>query len=173
MAQPFPPPPFPPQTCLQAEFGAPHPAQDYTGQGTVPEAPLGLYPPTATPGKTPGSECVPTPASGGVTTPHIDEVTHTEGPQLHLQQTEPSEKLQPKRLHVSNIPFRFRDPDLQHMFGQIGSSSVIYEDGTERHFEYSPRQQRREHCHTRCRSDNAPTGDDYPREQRGILEFTE
>lgn len=23
----------------------------------------------------------------------------------------------PKRLHVSNIPFRFRDPDLQQMFG--------------------------------------------------------
>lgn len=24
---------------------------------------------------------------------------------------------QPKRLHVSNIPFRFRDPDLRTMFG--------------------------------------------------------
>ena len=23
----------------------------------------------------------------------------------------------PKRLHVSNIPFRFRDPDLRSMFG--------------------------------------------------------
>jgi RNA binding protein fox-1 len=23
----------------------------------------------------------------------------------------------PKRLHVSNIPFRFRDPDLRAMFG--------------------------------------------------------
>ena len=23
----------------------------------------------------------------------------------------------PKRLHVSNIPFRFRDPDLRQMFG--------------------------------------------------------
>jgi hypothetical protein len=31
----------------------------------------------------------------------------------------PSEpgKNQPKRLHVSNIPFRFRDPDLRAMFG--------------------------------------------------------
>lgn len=28
-----------------------------------------------------------------------------------------SEKNQPKRLHVSNIPFRFRDPDLRAMFG--------------------------------------------------------
>ncbi|KAK6638235.1 hypothetical protein RUM44_008664 [Polyplax serrata] len=27
---------------------------------------------------------------------------------------------QPKRLHVSNIPFRFRDPDLRAMFGQFG-----------------------------------------------------
>ncbi|CAG9585543.1 unnamed protein product [Danaus chrysippus] len=27
---------------------------------------------------------------------------------------------QPKRLHVSNIPFRFRDPDLRNMFGGFG-----------------------------------------------------
>ncbi len=26
-------------------------------------------------------------------------------------------EMQPKRLHVSNIPFRFRDPDLRAMFG--------------------------------------------------------
>ncbi|KAI4899466.1 hypothetical protein NFI96_002895 [Prochilodus magdalenae] len=40
------------------------------------------------------------------------------------QQTQSSEntenKTQPKRLHVSNIPFRFRDPDLRQMFGQFG-----------------------------------------------------
>nr|ANQ45202.1 designer RRM-Dicer [synthetic construct] len=29
-------------------------------------------------------------------------------------------KSQPKDLHVSNIPFRFRDPDLRQMFGQFG-----------------------------------------------------
>ncbi|XP_023685727.2 RNA binding protein fox-1 homolog 2-like [Paramormyrops kingsleyae] len=29
-------------------------------------------------------------------------------------------KCTPKRLHVSNIPFRFRDPDLRQMFGQFG-----------------------------------------------------
>uniref|UniRef100_A0A8C5FUK0 RNA binding fox-1 homolog 1 n=1 Tax=Gadus morhua TaxID=8049 RepID=A0A8C5FUK0_GADMO len=29
-------------------------------------------------------------------------------------------KAPPKRLHVSNIPFRFRDPDLRQMFGQFG-----------------------------------------------------
>ncbi|KAJ4925933.1 hypothetical protein JOQ06_008118 [Pogonophryne albipinna] len=28
-------------------------------------------------------------------------------------------KAQPMRLHVSNIPFRFRDPDLRQMFGQF------------------------------------------------------
>ncbi|XP_041958518.1 LOW QUALITY PROTEIN: RNA binding protein fox-1 homolog 2 [Alosa sapidissima] len=31
-----------------------------------------------------------------------------------------SDKATPKRLHVSNIPFRFRDPDLRQMFGQFG-----------------------------------------------------
>ena len=31
--------------------------------------------------------------------------------------TPPAAKEQPKRLHVSNIPFRFRDPDLRAMFG--------------------------------------------------------
>lgn len=47
-----------------------------------------------------------------------EEVAQTEGShQLHLQQCDSSEKQQPKRLHVSNIPFRFRDPDLRQMFG--------------------------------------------------------
>ena len=31
-------------------------------------------------------------------------------------------EMQPKRLHVSNIPFRFRDPDLRAMFGVSGFS---------------------------------------------------
>ena len=29
----------------------------------------------------------------------------------------PNPQTTPKRLHVSNIPFRFRDPDLRNMFG--------------------------------------------------------
>ncbi|KAF7213093.1 RNA binding protein fox-1 homolog 2 isoform X2 [Nothobranchius furzeri] len=33
---------------------------------------------------------------------------------------DPDSKGTPKRLHVSNIPFRFRDPDLRQMFGQFG-----------------------------------------------------
>lgn len=36
-------------------------------------------------------------------------------------------KTQPKRLHVSNIPFRFRDPDLRQMFGvsMTGSFAML------------------------------------------------
>lgn len=44
------------------------------------------------------------PVTSGATTP----ATVTQGTDL---------KGQPKRLHVSNIPFRFRDPDLRAMFG--------------------------------------------------------
>lgn len=44
------------------------------------------------------------PVTSGATTP----ATATPGTDL---------KGQPKRLHVSNIPFRFRDPDLRQMFG--------------------------------------------------------
>ncbi|XP_044586263.1 RNA binding protein fox-1 homolog 2 isoform X7 [Cotesia glomerata] len=47
------------------------------------------------------------PVTSGATTP----ATATQGTDL---------KGQPKRLHVSNIPFRFRDPDLRAMFGQYG-----------------------------------------------------
>ena len=34
----------------------------------------------------------------------------------------------PKRLHVSNIPFRFRDPDLRSLFGvrKLGAAIVLY-----------------------------------------------
>ncbi|XP_060705441.1 RNA binding protein fox-1 homolog 2-like isoform X6 [Hemiscyllium ocellatum] len=49
-----------------------------------------------------------------------DEAAQTDG-QQQTQSTESSEsKPIPKRLHVSNIPFRFRDPDLRQMFGQFG-----------------------------------------------------
>ena len=44
------------------------------------------------------------PVTSGATTP----ATSSQGTDL---------KGQPKRLHVSNIPFRFRDPDLRAMFG--------------------------------------------------------
>lgn len=52
-----------------------------------------------------GGECTAlVPVTSGTTTP----ATATQGTDL---------KGQPKRLHVSNIPFRFRDPDLRAMFG--------------------------------------------------------
>lgn len=44
-----------------------------------------------------------------------DEAAQTDSQPLHAP--DPTEKQQPKRLHVSNIPFRFRDPDLRQMFG--------------------------------------------------------
>lgn len=40
----------------------------------------------------------------------------TEGNATGTPAADPA-KNQPKRLHVSNIPFRFRDPDLRAMFG--------------------------------------------------------
>ncbi|KAL1474066.1 hypothetical protein MTO96_038261 [Rhipicephalus appendiculatus] len=38
-----------------------------------------------------------------------------------LTAVEAAKNGQPKRLHVSNIPFRFRDPDLRQLFGQFGA----------------------------------------------------
>ncbi|RWS02188.1 RNA binding protein fox-1 2-like protein, partial [Dinothrombium tinctorium] len=32
---------------------------------------------------------------------------------------------QPKRLHVSNIPFRFRDPDLRQLFGNMQNKKCL------------------------------------------------
>lgn len=49
--------------------------------------------------------------SGGVS------LTATPTQQQHQQQVSPMKENTPKRLHVSNIPFRFRDPDLRNMFG--------------------------------------------------------
>ncbi|GFY55198.1 RNA binding protein fox-1 homolog 1 [Trichonephila inaurata madagascariensis] len=37
-----------------------------------------------------------------------------------IPSTDTTKVNQPKRLHVSNIPFRFRDPDLRQLFGQFG-----------------------------------------------------
>ncbi|XP_066904044.1 RNA binding protein fox-1 homolog 3 isoform X16 [Halyomorpha halys] len=37
-----------------------------------------------------------------------------------MEQKPPGQAPQSKRLHVSNIPFRFREPDLRAMFGQFG-----------------------------------------------------
>lgn len=52
-----------------------------------------------------------------------DEAAQTDSQPLHP--SDPTEKQQPKRLHVSNIPFRFRDPDLRQMFGVSVSGPSI------------------------------------------------
>uniref|UniRef100_A0A3Q3GA44 RNA binding fox-1 homolog 3 n=2 Tax=Labrus TaxID=30799 RepID=A0A3Q3GA44_9LABR len=124
MAQPFPPAqyPPPPQNGIPAEYATPHahPPTDYTGPSTVAEHALTLYTQTHTQNEQPGNDSN-TPALTANTVTQAEEVVQTEGSQqLHLQPSDSSEKQQPKRLHVSNIPFRFRDPDLRQMFGQFG-----------------------------------------------------
>lgn len=62
------------------------------------------------PAQSPGS-----PSNLAFSPQQADEAAQTDSQQLHP--SDPTEKQQPKRLHVSNIPFRFRDPDLRQMFG--------------------------------------------------------
>nr|XP_031542805.1 RNA binding protein fox-1 homolog 1 [Vicugna pacos] len=154
MAQPYASAQFaPPQNGIPAEYTAPHPhpAPEYTGQTTVPEHTLNLYPPAQSHSEQSAADTL----SGfllsfflcsGISLPfrgskgtlertfgstqslfalllffqQTDDAAPTDG----QPQTQPSEntenKSQPKRLHVSNIPFRFRDPDLRQMFGQFG-----------------------------------------------------
>ncbi|XP_063082521.1 RNA binding protein fox-1 homolog 1 isoform X9 [Cavia porcellus] len=120
MAQPYASAQFaPPQNGIPAEYTAPHPhpAPEYTGQNTVPEHTLNLYPPAQSHSEQSAADTSAQTVSGTATT---DDAAPTDG----QPQTQPSEstenKSQPKRLHVSNIPFRFRDPDLRQMFGQFG-----------------------------------------------------
>nr|XP_047918495.1 RNA binding protein fox-1 homolog 1 isoform X27 [Anser cygnoides] len=49
-----------------------------------------------------------------------EDAAQTDGQQQTQSSENTENKSQPKRLHVSNIPFRFRDPDLRQMFGQFG-----------------------------------------------------
>ncbi|KAL6094780.1 rbfox3 [Pungitius sinensis] len=121
MTQPFPTAqyPPPPQNGIPAEYATPHahPAADYTGPSTVAEHALALYTATHTQSEQPGNDSH-APAHTANTVTQAEEVVQTEGSQqLHMQSSDSSEKQQPKRLHVSNIPFRFRDPDLRQMFG--------------------------------------------------------
>nr|KAF6490799.1 RNA binding fox-1-like protein 1 [Molossus molossus] len=118
MAQPYASAQFaPPQNGIPAEYTAPHPhpAPEYTGQTTVPEHTLNLYPPAQSHSEQSAADTSAQTVSGTAT--QTDDAAPTDG----QPQTQPSEntenKSQPKRLHVSNIPFRFRDPDLRQMFG--------------------------------------------------------
>uniref|UniRef100_A0A8C5UG24 RNA binding fox-1 homolog 3 n=1 Tax=Malurus cyaneus samueli TaxID=2593467 RepID=A0A8C5UG24_9PASS len=87
------------------------------GADTVPEHAMSLY--------TPAQSHTGRPAPGRHshrghrrTGTQTDEAAQTDSQQLHSSDN--TDKQQPKRLHVSNIPFRFRDPDLRQMFGQFG-----------------------------------------------------
>ncbi|XP_029446249.1 RNA binding protein fox-1 homolog 2 isoform X6 [Rhinatrema bivittatum] len=109
-AIPFPPPP---QNGIPTEYGVQQ-AQDYVGQPS--EHSLSLYGNTQTHGEQ--STSTPSAQNGSLTQ---TEGAQTDGQQSQTQSSESSEsKSTPKRLHVSNIPFRFRDPDLRQMFGQFG-----------------------------------------------------
>uniref|UniRef100_A0A667HQM9 RNA binding protein fox-1 homolog n=1 Tax=Lynx canadensis TaxID=61383 RepID=A0A667HQM9_LYNCA len=115
MVQPFTTIPFPPppQNGIPTEYGVPH-TQDYAGQTS--EHNLTLYGSTQAHGEQSSSS--PSTQNGSLTT---EGGAQTDGQQSQTQSSENSEsKSTPKRLHVSNIPFRFRDPDLRQMFGQFG-----------------------------------------------------
>nr|XP_023421080.1 RNA binding protein fox-1 homolog 2 isoform X2 [Cavia porcellus] len=115
MVQPFTTIPFPPppQNGIPTEYGVPH-TQDYAGQTS--EHNLTLY--GSTQGHGEQSSNSPSAQNGSLPT---EGGAQTDGQQSQTQSSENSEsKSTPKRLHVSNIPFRFRDPDLRQMFGQFG-----------------------------------------------------
>ncbi|XP_066497797.1 RNA binding protein fox-1 homolog 1 isoform X2 [Hoplias malabaricus] len=118
MAQPYPSAQFaPPQNGIP-EFSTSHqhPAPEYSGQSAVSEHTLNMYNPAQTHPEPSAENSVQT-VSGTATT---DDAAQTDS-QHQTQSSENTEnKTQPKRLHVSNIPFRFRDPDLRQMFGQFG-----------------------------------------------------
>ncbi|XP_075689634.1 RNA binding protein fox-1 homolog 2 isoform X3 [Rhinoderma darwinii] len=115
MVQPFAAIPFPPppQNGLSTEYVSQH-AQEYAASST--DHGLPLY------GGGQGHSEHSAPATSTANT----SSTQTDGapPEGQQPQTQNSDnadtKPTPKRLHVSNIPFRFRDPDLRQMFGQFG-----------------------------------------------------
>ncbi|XP_048350222.1 RNA binding protein fox-1 homolog 1 isoform X23 [Sphaerodactylus townsendi] len=121
MAQPYASAQFaPPQNGIPAEYTAPHPhpTPDYAGQTTVPEHTLNMYPPAQTHSEPNASDANAQTVSGTAT--QTDDAAQTDGQQQTQTSENTENKSQPKRLHVSNIPFRFRDPDLRQMFGQFG-----------------------------------------------------
>ncbi|XP_048846392.1 RNA binding protein fox-1 homolog 1 isoform X4 [Brienomyrus brachyistius] len=121
MAQPYASAQFAaPQNGIPAEYTAPHPhpAPEYTGQTTVPEHTINMYPPAQTHAEQSGPDSGVQTVSGTAT--QTDDAAQTDGQQQTQSSDNTESKTQPKRLHVSNIPFRFRDPDLRQMFGQFG-----------------------------------------------------
>ncbi|XP_069502888.1 RNA binding protein fox-1 homolog 1 isoform X4 [Ambystoma mexicanum] len=121
MAQPYASAQFaPPQNGIPTEYTAPHPhpTPDYTGQTTVTEHTLNMYPPPQSHSEQNVTDANAQTVSGTAT--QTDDAAQTDGHQQTQSSENTDNKTQPKRLHVSNIPFRFRDPDLRQMFGQFG-----------------------------------------------------
>ncbi|XP_053577340.1 RNA binding protein fox-1 homolog 2 isoform X5 [Bombina bombina] len=115
MVQPFAAIPFPPppQNGLSTDYGSQH-TQDYA----APSNELGL--PLYGGGQSHTEHSAPTTSTANASSTQTDSA-QTEGQPQQTQSNESTEtKPTPKRLHVSNIPFRFRDPDLRQMFGQFG-----------------------------------------------------
>ncbi|KAM8825647.1 RNA binding protein fox-1 homolog 1 isoform X5 [Synchiropus splendidus] len=105
MAQTYPTAQFapPPQNGIPAEFTASHPhphPHSHPHSHQHPAAPQDY---------------------AGVQASQTDDAAQTDSQSSTQNAPESTDsKAQPKRLHVSNIPFRFRDPDLRQMFGQFG-----------------------------------------------------
>uniref|UniRef100_A0A673IQW8 RNA binding protein fox-1 homolog n=1 Tax=Sinocyclocheilus rhinocerous TaxID=307959 RepID=A0A673IQW8_9TELE len=121
MAQPYPSAQFaPPQNGIPAEYtpSHPHPTPDYSGQTPVAEHTLNMYTPAQTHSEPSGPDNSVQTVSGTAT--QTDDSAQTDSQQQTQSSENTENKTQPKRLHVSNIPFRFRDPDLRQMFGQFG-----------------------------------------------------
>ncbi|KAI1886760.1 hypothetical protein AGOR_G00199120 [Albula goreensis] len=112
-AFPPPPPPPPPQNGLGLEFGSA--VFGAAGQG---------------PAEAGNAANVTTAVPASLNTQQTDGSSQIEGQNVAGAASgagggaggsdSSEEKGTPKRLHVSNIPFRFRDPDLRQMFGQFG-----------------------------------------------------
>ncbi|XP_051905690.1 RNA binding protein fox-1 homolog 1 isoform X6 [Hippocampus zosterae] len=125
----------PPQNGMNTEFTASHahphahshphshqqPApQDYSGvQTSVSDHPLNIYQSTQSHSDQNGSDIASQAVTGTAT--QTDDPAQTDShPPTQTAPESTDTKAQPKRLHVSNIPFRFRDPDLRQMFGHFG-----------------------------------------------------
>ncbi|CAI5793700.1 binding fox-1 homolog 2 isoform X6 [Podarcis lilfordi] len=116
MVQPFTTIPFPPppQNGIPTEYGVPH-TQDYAGQTSVHN--LTIYGST----QAHGEQKMNTATTQKGSLMQTEGGAQTDGQLSQTQSNESTEsKSTPKRLHVSNIPFHFRDPDLRQMFGQFG-----------------------------------------------------
>ncbi|XP_069039114.1 RNA binding protein fox-1 homolog 1-like [Lepisosteus oculatus] len=104
-------PPTPAGRLPPLDFGSAHPGSDYQDHHQLRVFPSSQHD-----------------SAEGIGAPSTEDSGSGSDPQPHGVAVSAGEeegaaggaKSQPKRLHVSNIPFRFRDPDLRQMFGQFG-----------------------------------------------------